>query len=107
MGLLLQDMDFMVKIGMVIEREVDDAQNIRDVGFKDKRKESQPYSSSSGKKQRTSTPQGFQEHGRSYQGQSSQDQRHFKASSQLRQRTRFYYHQLGHMRWDCPQRQGS
>ena len=80
-GLLLQDMDLMVKTGLVIEREANDARNIRDVGFKDNRKNRQPYSSSSGKKQRTSTPQGFQEHGRGCQGQSSQDRRHFKASS--------------------------
>ena len=40
MGLLLQDMDLMVKIVMAIEREVDDAQSIRDAGIKDKRKES-------------------------------------------------------------------
>ena len=42
---------------MAIEKEVDDAQNIRDVGVvKDKRRESQPSSSSSGNKQRTSIP---------------------------------------------------
>ena len=35
----------MVRIAMVIKREVDDAQNIRDVGVKYKRKESQPSSS--------------------------------------------------------------
>ena len=62
-GLLLQDMDLMVKIAMTIEREVDDAQSIRDAGVKDKRKESQPSSSSLGKEQRTSSPQGFQGQG--------------------------------------------
>ena len=56
MGLLLQDMDLMVKIVMAIEREADDARSIRDMSVKDKRRESQPSSSSSGKKQRTSTP---------------------------------------------------
>ena len=35
-GLLLQDMNLMVKTAMAIEREVDDAQNIWDVGVKDK-----------------------------------------------------------------------
>ena len=35
-GLLLQDLDLMVKIAMDIEREVDDARNIREVGVKDK-----------------------------------------------------------------------
>ena len=49
-GLLLQDMDLMVKIAMAIEREVDGARSIRDVGAKDKRKESHPFSSSSGNK---------------------------------------------------------
>ena len=41
-GFLLQDMDLMVKTTMVIEREVDDARNIRDACVKDKRRESQP-----------------------------------------------------------------
>ena len=54
-GLLLQDMDLMVKIAMAIEREVDNARSICDTGVKDKRKENQPSSSSSGKKQRTFT----------------------------------------------------
>ena len=52
-----------------IEREVDDTLNIREAGVKDKRKESQHISFSSGKKQRTSTSQGFQGQDRSYQGQ--------------------------------------
>ena len=39
-GLLLKDMDSMVKTAMAIEREVDDAQSIRDAGVSDKRKES-------------------------------------------------------------------
>ena len=67
-GLLLQDMDLTVKTTMTIEREVDDARSIRDAGVKDKRKESQPSSSISGKKQRTFAPQGFQGQGRNYQG---------------------------------------
>ena len=60
MGLLLRDMDLMVKTTMVVEREVNDTQNIRDVGVKDKRKESHPSSSISGKKQRTPNLQRFQ-----------------------------------------------
>ena len=67
-GLLLKDLDSMVKTAMAIEREVDDARSIRDTGVKDKKRESQPSSSSSGKKKRTSTPQGFQGQGRGYQG---------------------------------------
>ena len=35
-GLLLQDMDLMVKTVMAIEREVDDTRNIQDAGVKDK-----------------------------------------------------------------------
>ena len=49
-GHLLQDMDLMIKTTMAIERKVDDARNICDAGVKDKRKESQPSSSSSRKK---------------------------------------------------------
>ena len=48
--LLLQDMDLMVKTTMTIEREVDDTRSIRNEGIKDKRKESQPFSSSLRKK---------------------------------------------------------
>ena len=55
MGLIVQDLDSMVKTTMVIEKQVDDARNIRDAGVKDKRRERQPSSSSSRKKQRTST----------------------------------------------------
>ena len=58
-GLLLQDMDSMVMIAMAIEREVDDTQSIQDVGASDKWNESQLFLSSSRKKKRTSTPQGF------------------------------------------------
>ena len=53
-GLLLQDMDLIVKTAMAIEREMDNARSIRDAGVKDKRKEIQPYPSNSGKKWRTS-----------------------------------------------------
>ena len=37
-GLLLQDMDSMVSTIMAIEREIDDAQSIRDAGASEKRK---------------------------------------------------------------------
>ena len=50
MGLLLQDIDLMVKTAMAIEREVDDAQSIRDASVSDKRKENQSFSSNSRKK---------------------------------------------------------
>ena len=49
-GLLLQDMDLMVKTTMVIKREVDDAWSIWDTDVKDKMREGQPSYSSSGKK---------------------------------------------------------
>ena len=39
-GLLLQDMDSMVRTTMAIEREIEDARSIRDVGASGKRKES-------------------------------------------------------------------
>ena len=58
-GFLLQDMDFMVKMAMAIEREIEDARSIQDTIASDKRKEGQP-SSSLGKKQKTSTSQVFQ-----------------------------------------------
>ena len=38
------------KIAMAIKREVDNAWSIRDAGVKHKRRESQPFSSSSGNK---------------------------------------------------------
>ena len=34
-GLLLKDLDLMVKTSMAIDREVDDAPNIREMGVKD------------------------------------------------------------------------
>ena len=39
-GLLLQDMDSMVRTSMAIEKEVDEARSIRDVGASGKRNES-------------------------------------------------------------------
>ena len=59
-GLLLQDMDSMVKTTLAIDREVENAWSIQDAGAIVKRNESQPSSSNSGKKQRISTPRGFQ-----------------------------------------------
>ena len=61
-GFLLQDMDSIVRMTMAIAREIDDVRSIQDTGVGDKRKEGQP-SSSSGKKQKTSIPRGFQGQG--------------------------------------------
>ena len=66
-GFLLQDMDFMVRMTMVIERDIEDARSIRAGGTSEKRKVDQP-SSSSGTKQKTCSSCGFQGRGRSYQG---------------------------------------
>ena len=54
-GLRLQDMDSMVGTALAIEREMEDAQGIRDASAGGKRKEDQP-SSSLEKRQRTSVP---------------------------------------------------
>ena len=60
----LQDMDSMVSIALIIEREVDDTRSIQDAGASDKKRGSQASSSSSGKTQKTFVPRGFQGRGR-------------------------------------------
>ena len=100
-GLLLQDMDSMVRTALAIEREIDDARSIRDTNAGDKRKEGQP-SSSSGKKQRTSFPLRFSGQGHGFQGQSQ-----IRSPSQSGSMTCYHCHHPRHMRRDCPQRQGS
>ena len=57
-GLRLRDMDSMVGTVLTIEREIEDTWNTRDTGVGNKR-EDQP-SSSSGKRQKTSTSHEFQ-----------------------------------------------
>ena len=94
-------MDSMVSITMVIKREIYDAQSIRDAGANEKIKEDQP-SSSSRKNHRTSIPRGRPLKGRSYQGQG-----HGKGVSQARPIICYHCQQLGHVRQDFPQRQGS
>ena len=67
-GFLIQDMNSMVTTAMAIEREIEDAHSIQDVGTGGKRKESQT-SFRSGKKSKASSSRGFQGQGRGYQSQ--------------------------------------
>ena len=53
-------MDYIVRTAMAIEREIDDARSIKDMGAGDKRKEGQP-SSSSGKSRRLLVHKGFKD----------------------------------------------
>ena len=92
-GLCLQDMDSMVGTTLTIEREVQDAQGIRFADASEKR-EDQP-SSSSGKRQKTSVSHEFQD-----QGQDG-------AFSQAGQMICYFYRHPGHVKRDCPKRQGS
>ena len=92
-GLCLRDMDSMVGTALTIEREIEDARSTRDVSVGSKR-EDQP-SSSSGKRQKTSASHEFQDQGQDW------------ASSQPGQRIFYLCRQPGHVRRDCPQRQGS
>ena len=63
-GLRLRDMDSMVGTTLTIEREIEDARSTRDAGVGSKR-EDQP-SSSSGKRQKTSTSHDFQDQGQDW-----------------------------------------
>ena len=92
-GLRLRNMDSMVGTALTIEREIEDARNTRDAGVGSK-KEDQP-SSSSGKRQKTSASHEFQDQGQDW------------AVGQAGQVICYFCRQPGHVRQDCPQRQGS
>ena len=83
----------MVGTTLTIEREIEDARNTRDAGVSSKRVD-QP-SSSSGKRKKTSASHEFQDQGQDW------------AVSQAGQVICYFYRQPGHVRRDCPQRQGS
>ena len=61
-GLRLWDMDSMVGTALTIEKEIEDARSTRNAGFGSKREDQ--LSSSSGKRQKTSTSHEFQDQGR-------------------------------------------
>ena len=93
-GLLLQDMNSMVRTAMAIEREIEDTRTIRDAGASGKRKDSQS-SSSSGKKPKASSSRGFQSCDYLGQGQA-------RSPSQAGQTICYFCHHLGHMKRDYP-----
>ena len=98
-GLRLQDLDSMVGTTLTIKREIEDARSTRDASVSSKRKNSQS-SSSSGKRQRDSSSR--RSHSRGHPGQGQ-----MRVAGQAGQMVCYHYQQPGHMRRDCPRRQGS
>ena len=116
-GLRLQDMDSMVGTALTIERDMEDARNTRDASVSCKRKDSQS-SSSLGKRKRAFSSRGSQSHGHPGQGQMrvagqagqmrvTGQAGQMRVASQAGQMVCYHCQQPGHMRRDCPQRQGS
>ena len=94
MGLRLQDLDSMVGTAITIEREIEDARSIRDVGVSGTRRDSQS-SSNLEKNPRASNSRGFQSHYHLGQGQ-------IRVPSQARQTIYYFCNQLRHMKRNCP-----
>ena len=98
-GLRLHDIDSMVGTTLTIEREIEDARSTRDASVSSKRKDNQS-SSSSGKRQRAYSSGGSQSRSHLGQGQ-------MRVASQAGQMVCYHCQRPGHMRRDCPRRQGS